>query len=156
MTVSQKGIDLIKSQEGCVLHPYLDQAHIPTIGWGNTRYFNGVRVTMQDAPITQEIADALLLSTIKGVAHEVDGMITDAINQNQADALIDFAYNVGTPALQGSTLRKRVNANPLDPAIRDAFMMWDKITIDGQHMLCEDLVKRRAKEADLYFLTTYQ
>lgn len=151
MTVSQKGIDLIKSQEGCVLHPYFDQAHIATIGWGNTRYENGEKVEITDAPISQQKADYLLLLTAENVAKEVDSLIVDTVNQNQFDALVDFAYNVGVPALSGSTLRKRVNASPADPTIGDAFMMWTKIHKDGELVVLDDLVNRRKKEVDLYF-----
>src|SRR6185295_10679460 len=106
MKISQKGIDLIKSEEGLVLHPYLDIANVPTIGYGNTRYTNGVKVTMHDNPITQEEAEMLLKSVVNGVALEVDGLITDNVNQAQFDALVSFAYNVGTSGLKGSTLRK--------------------------------------------------
>lgn len=151
MTISEKGLALIKSQEGCILHSYLDQAKIPTIGWGNTRYLNGNRVTMNDPPISQNMADVLLKQTADGVAKEVDDMMTDAINQNQFDALVDFAYNAGTGALKGSTLRKRINANPLDTAIRDAFMMWDKAHVDGEVVVLPVLKHRRSLEADLYF-----
>lgn len=151
MTVSSKGLDLIKSEEGCVLHPYLDIAGIPTIGWGNTRYHNGDKVTMSDSPITQDQADLLLLKVVAGVAQEVDALIVDTINQNQMDSLVSFAYNVGTPSLKNSTLRKRVNANPADPTITPAFMMWTKIHVDGVLKTSDTLVKRRKKEADLYF-----
>lgn len=151
MTISDKGLALIKSQEGCVLHPYRDQAGIPTIGWGNTRYLNGNKVTMGDPAISQDVADVLLKKTAYGVAKEVDEMMTDAINQNQFDSLVDFAYNAGTGALKGSTLRKRVNANSTDPTIRDAFMMWDKAHVDGEVVVLPVLERRRALEADLYF-----
>lgn len=151
MTISNKGLSLIRAEEGCVLHPYLDKAGIPTIGWGNTRYLNGKRVTMQDPDISQNAADALLKQTVDGVAKEVDDMIIDSISQNQFDALVDFAYNIGTPSLKGSTLRKRVNANPSDPTIRNAFAMWNKIHEDGELVVLDTLVKRRKAEADLYF-----
>jgi len=152
MTISEKGLALIKSQEGCVLHPYKDQAGIPTIGWGNTRYEYGQKVTMKDPPITQQRADELLHMIVVGVAEEVDGLITDQVNQNQFDALVDFAYNAGTGALKGSTLRKRVNANPSDPTIRDAFMMWTKIHNDKGELVELPVLKgRRKDEADLYF-----
>lgn len=151
MTISDKGIALIKSQEGCILHPYLDQAGIPTIGWGNTRYEYGQKVTMKDPSITQERADELLHMIVAGVAEEVDGLITDKVNQNQFDALVDFAYNVGSGALKGSSLRQLVNANPADSHIRTAFMMWDKAHVNGQLAELPALKHRRSLEADLYF-----
>src|SRR6185295_18419367 len=98
MTVSEKGLALIKSEEGCVLHPYKDVAGIPTIGYGNTRWLTGKKVSMDDYPIDEETAENLLRKVVGDVAIEVDGMITDSVNQNQFDALVSFAYNVGTPA----------------------------------------------------------
>lgn len=151
MTISQKGIDLIKSEEGLVLHPYRDQAGIPTIGYGNTRWLTGRKVSMEDPSIDQETAENLLRKVVEGVAVEVDALITDSVNQSQFDALVSFAYNVGTGGLKGSTLRKRVNANPNDPTIKDAFMMWTKVTIDGQLEVSDTLVGRRKREAALYF-----
>jgi lysozyme len=151
MTPSKNCLDLIKSQEGCILHPYLDQAKVPTIGWGTVRYSNGRHVTMQDPPINQASADRFLENEADETARAVSAMIPAGLSQNQFDALVDFAYNAGTGALSGSTLLKLIKANPTDPAIRAAFMMWDKIHVDGRLEVCDDLVKRRKKEADLYF-----
>jgi lysozyme len=74
-----------------------------------------------------------------------------SISQQQFDALVSFAYNVGINGLLQSTLLKRVKADPKDPSIRDAFMMWDKIHVDGQLKESDGLKKRRSEEADLYF-----
>lgn len=151
MKPSLKCLALTQSEEGCVLHPYLDQAGIPTIGWGTTIYPNGQHVTMKDAPILQAQADGFLQYTLGIVAEAVTAMTPETLNQNQFDALVDFAYNAGTGALHGSTALRLIKANPEDPAIRQALAMWDKIHVDGNVEVCEDLVKRRAKEADLYF-----
>jgi lysozyme len=71
----------------------------------------------------------------------------DDVGQNQFDALVCFSYNVGLGALKGSTLLKKLNANPKDPTIRDEFLRWNKAA--GRVM--RGLTKRRAEEADLYF-----
>ena len=55
---------LIQHYEECILHPYPDANGIPTIGWGNTIYRNGDRVTLQDPPLAQADAD------IKGAASD--------------------------------------------------------------------------------------
>ena len=70
------------------------------------------------------------------------------LNSNQFSALVCFAYNVGTGNLLKSTLLKKVNANPLDPTIRDEFMKWNK----GGGVVLNGLTRRREKEANLYFL----
>lgn len=151
MTPSKNYDALVREQEGCILHPYLDQAGVPTIGIGTTRYPNGVHVTMKDPPITQEQADHYLECDTEDAAAAVTAYVTSEINQNQFDALVDFAYNVGTGALHGSTLLRLVNTNPGDQEIRKAFGMWNKAHVDGQLVVMDDLTRRRAKEADLYF-----
>ena len=151
MTISAKGLSLIKAQEGLRLYPYLDQVNIPTIGYGTTHYPGGYAVTMKDAPITEATASKFLAHDVDSAEHAVDQYVTSAINQNQFDALVSFAYNVGAGGLHGSTLLKRVNANPSDPTIRDAFMLWDKGHVDGQLVELPVLKARRKDEADLYF-----
>ena len=59
MTVDKTGIDLIHSFEGLSLTPYICPAGVPTIGWGNTYYPNGKKVTMKDKAITREQADEI-------------------------------------------------------------------------------------------------
>ncbi|MBS1662274.1 MAG: lysozyme [Bacteroidetes bacterium] len=151
MSPSDKCIALIKSQEGLVLHPYLDQAKVPTIGFGTTRYPNGTHVTMKDGNITEEQAVGYLLNDIRDVVKAVNAMMPAGLNQNQFDALVDFAYNAGTGALHGSTLLRLIVANPKDPPISGAFEMWDKIHVDGKLVVSDGLLKRRKAEAALYF-----
>ena len=77
----------------------------------------------------------------------VDSYCRDDINQNQFDALVSFAYNLGPANLKSSTLLKKVNANPEDETIRAEFMKWTKA---GGRVL-RGLVRRREAEANLYF-----
>lgn len=152
MTPSQRCIDMIKANEGCILHPYHDQAGVPTIGYGTILYPKGTHVQMSDPPITQDFANICLNWQVKVKADAVNSLTNGCgLNQNQFDSLVDFCYNAGTGALAGSTLLKRIKANPADLLIRDAFMMWDKAHVDGQLVELADLKKRRAREADLYF-----
>lgn len=153
---SVNAITLIKQFEGCKLKPYKCPAGIPTIGWGSTRYPNGVRVSMNDPAITQTKADEMLLWDLHAFEADVT-MLTKSVflNQNQFDALVDFAYNCGsdididtTPeGLGDSTLLKKVLANPNDPTIAAEFAKWNK----GGGVVLPGLVKRRKAEADLYF-----
>ena len=77
----------------------------------------------------------------------VDSFCRDDVTQHQFDALVSFAYNLGVNALRNSTLLKKVNANPADPAIRDEFKRWNRAA--GRVMA--GLTRRRLAEADLYF-----
>lgn len=153
MQPSKNCYDLIESFEGLILHPYRDQAGIPTIGYGTTRYPNGSYVKMNDHPITKQDAEDFLVTDVEETADDINQMIPTGINQNQFDSLVSFAYNVGTGALHSSTLLRLIKENPNDPAITDVFCMWDKITVDGRHIVSEGLLNRRKKEAELYFLS---
>jgi lysozyme len=146
--LSLKGFELIKRFEGLKLKAYLCPAGIPTIGYGNTYYPNGKKVTLQDEPITQSIADKLLESLMPPYEKAVDSFCRDDINQNQFDALVSFAYNLGVGNLQKSTLIKKVNLNPIDVTIADEFLKWNK----ANGTVLKGLTTRRQAEADLYFL----
>lgn len=90
LTVSEKGLALIKKWEGCRLTSYQDSVGIWTIGYGHT---SGVTEGMT---ITQAQADAYLKSdcaTAQNAVNKYDDVYH--WNQNQFDALVSFAYNIG-------------------------------------------------------------
>jgi lysozyme len=146
-TINKAGIELICQFEGFSSKPYLCSAKVPTIGYGTTRYPNGKKVTLQDTSITVEQAKDIMKHDLRQFELAVDAMAVDTINQNQFNALVSFAYNVGATALRTSTLLKKVNSNPNDPFIRNEFLKWVKaggVTVTG-------LIRRREAESNLYF-----
>jgi lysozyme len=146
-TVSQDCIDLVKRFEGFSSKPYLCPASVCTIGYGTTIYPNGRRVRLEDKSLTEKEAEDILKHELNEFGKRVDSMTIDSINQAQFDALTSFAYNLGANALKGSTLLKKVNANPSDPSIRNEFRKW--VNAGGKTL--KGLVLRRTAEADLYF-----
>lgn len=151
-TVSEKGLAIIREFEGLRLKAYRDLVGVPTIGWGTTRYENGKPVKMGDV-ITNERADELLRFEAQAKAYAISEALKDVtLNQNQFDSLISFAYNVGVAAVAGSTLLKKVKANPNDHLIRNEFAKWDKGHLpNGTVIKISALTRRRADEAKLYF-----
>ena len=155
MRLNDSGYKLIMSFEGLKLKPYLCSAGVPTIGYGNTFYPNGKKVTLKDKPITKEYAFEIFKFIADLFAKDVDSLIKSKVNQNQFNALVSFAYNVGTDidhddipeGLGDSTLLKKVNANPLDLNILSEFLKWNKS--NGE--VINGLTARRKKEAALYF-----
>jgi lysozyme len=147
MIASKKAINLIKKWEGLSLKPYLCPAGVPTIGYGATYYQGGIKVKLTDLPITEKEAEEMLVAMIIPFAQAVDSYTTDKVNQNQFDALVSFAYNVGTNALKNSTLLGIVNKNPNDSKIRTQFMRW----VRSNGKILKGLQSRRQEEADLYF-----
>jgi lysozyme len=138
---------MIKAFEGFRGTPYKCSAGVPTIGYGATFYPGGKKVTMADAAITEEQAVELLANMLVSFEKYVDSYCVDTITQNQFDALVSFAYNLGPANLKSSTLLKKVNANPNDESIKLEFLKWVKAggkTLKG-------LVRRREAESELYF-----
>lgn len=102
---------LMRRFEGLYLTPYLCSAGVPTIGYGATYYEDGTRVTLFDAAITKERAEALLVWMVRTVyLPQVMRLCPGINNPNRLAALIDFTFNLGGNALKNSSLRRKVNA----------------------------------------------
>lgn len=90
MRTSQNGINLIKQFEGCRLEAYQCPACVWTIGYGHT---SGVSKGMK---ITQRQADDFLQSDLIKFEKKVDKYSRYNWNQNEFDAMVSFAYNLGS------------------------------------------------------------
>lgn len=147
MRISENGILLIKRWEGFSADPYICPAGVVTIGYGSTYYENGVKIRMSDPPLSEKRADAMLRNILRHYELGVDSMTGDDITQNQFDALVSFAYNVGLEAMRKSTLLKKVNANPNDRLISNQFLRWNR----SRGRVLQGLTNRRIEEARIYF-----
>ena len=142
MKLNETGHRALELREGLRLKPYLDTQGVPTIAMGNTFYLDGKKVTMKDNALTLNEAKTLARSVADIFANKVGHLITSNINQNQFNALVSLAYNIGIYGFRNSTVLKLVNRNPNDPMIRQAFMMWTKN---------KELIGRRKSEVIQYF-----
>lgn len=151
--VSKAGVDLIHSFESCRLEAYPDPGSNDgkpwTIGWGST----GPGIA-KGVKWTQEQADARFLSDLAkfedGVTRLLGGCAT---SQNQFDALVSLAYNIGldedadtiAEGLGDSSLLRAHKAGDFAKAAAK-FIQWR--FNDGREM--RGLVRRRKAEAKLY------
>lgn len=140
MKISKNGLDLIKQFEGCELKVYLDAIGLPTIGYGHLikkgEIFN---------VITLKQAEDLLKSDLKMFEDGVSDLVKVKLSQNQFDALVSFAFNVGLGNLEKSTLLKLLNAGDYAGA-GNQLPRWNKA---GGKIL-NGLTKRRNAERDLF------
>ena len=144
MSTSQNGINLISSFEGCELKAYLCPAKVWTIGFGTTVYPNGVKVKKGDS-CTLEQAKQFKAHDLKRFEKTVNDLVKVPLTQNQFDALVSLAYNIGTGAFEKSTLLKKLNAGDYQGAA-DQFTVWNK----GGGKVLQGLVNRRAKEKEVF------
>ena len=142
MKLDESGYSELHKREGLRTKPYLDTRGIPTISLGVTYYPNGKKVTMLDNPITKTEAERLGKVMADRFASEVTTLIKSKVNQNQFNALVSIAYNIGINGFKSSSFLKLVNKNPNDPKIKEAIMLWTKNP---------ELIGRRKKEVELYF-----
>ena len=146
MKISNNGIELIKQFEGLSLKPYLDAVNIPTIGFGSTYYEDGTKVTLKDKPITEERATQLLeFIANKTFSENINKVVKVPLNQNQFDALVSFAYNIGNKNFNWSTLLKKLNQSDYEGASLE-FGRWNQ----ASGKILSGLVLRRQKEKELF------
>lgn len=142
--ISGRGIALIEQAEGCRLAAY------PDPGTGGEPWTIGVGHTGPDVceglAITQEQADDLLRQDLATFERGVAALVGDhPTTQDQYDALVSFAFNLGLRALGGSSLLRLHNEGAYAAAAGE-FGKW--IHSDGR--VLPGLVRRRAAEAALY------
>ena len=147
MQTSPEGIALIKKYEGCRLTAYPDPGTggAPwTIGYGWTHPVDGKPVS-PGMTIHQATADRLLKIGLVSYENDVLKLVRVKLTQGQFDALVSFAYNVGSRALSTSTLLKKLNGGDIKGAA-DEFLRWNKA--GGKVM--PGLTNRRKAERDVF------
>ena len=143
MQISQKGLNLIKEFEGLRLKPYKCAAGVWTIGYGHT---NGVNENTN--AITEAQAEQYLRDDLRNFETLVNNKnyVPQNINQNQFDALVSFAFNLG-----GGTLKELCNDN-YKPGQKTVDYIESEITLYNKEnkKICQGLVNRREKEKQLF------
>lgn len=139
MKTSARGIKLITDFEGFRATAYQDVVGVWTVGYGFTK---GVK---KGDRITRAEADARLRKEIVGYEMGVEAACRVPPNQNQFDALVCFAFNVGVAGMTKSSVIKAHNREDYQAAAR-AFGLWNK----AGGKVWPGLTRRRAAEAALY------
>ncbi len=139
--ISQAGIDLIQRFEGYSSTVYICPAGHPTIGYGH------VVLDHEDFSqgLTKSEAENLLRRDVSIAEKAVLRLITVPLSDGQFDALVSFTFNLGSGALQRSTLRRVVNRQHHFDVPRQ-LRRW--VFADGRRL--KGLVRRREAESMCY------
>jgi GH24 family phage-related lysozyme (muramidase) len=146
--LSPAGATFIAKFEGFRSALYNDPAGHCTIGFGHLVHhgpINGSEPKEFKAGITRERALELLQADAASAASAIRKNVKVPLTQQQFDALVSFAYNVGSGAFGDSTLLKKLNAGEYD-AVPAQLNRWVKA--EGKTL--EGLVRRRAAEGALF------
>lgn len=140
MNIGNKGLELIKSFEGCRLTAYkpVQTEQYYTIGWGH--YGPDVYAGMS---ITQDQADNMLREDVKYYADAVDRYNSRFnFTQEEFDSLTSFTYNCGVGSLQAV-----MSCCNTKQEIAEECKLYNKSS-DGQ--ILNGLVRRREEEYKLF------
>ena len=160
MTYSKFGLALTERFESCRLTAYWDsKGNVWTIGWGTTG------VVQRDSGLVETIASGMTCTELEAdrwaaertakAAEAVNALVRVAalnaealkagvVTQGEFDALVDFAYNLGLGALEGSTLLRLLNSGDYAGASGE-FEKWDHA---GGQVLAGLLRRRVAEQAE--------
>jgi lysozyme len=142
--VAELTAQLCRRYEGFRAAPYLCPAGVPTIGYGATRYENGLPVRLGDPSISQEIGERMLLDQLNKIYVPGTRHLCPSLDGAALAAISDFSFNLGLTRLKGSTLRKRLLEGDLEAAATE-LRKW----VRGGGRVLPGLVARREAEAAL-------
>jgi len=139
--IPQIAIEHIRRDEGVRLRAYKDVAGLDTIGIGHLIR----RGEVFPEEITMGLAGELLRKDLLVAGAAIMRLITVPLTDNQYSALLSFCFNIGSGALQASTLRSMLNREEYTGAA-EQFSRW---CFAGGRKI-KGLYLRRLRERELF------
>jgi lysozyme len=154
MKASQQLKNLFKEWEGLSQKVYPDSGGLPTIGIGHLLTsserasgfitINGIAIEYAHGISEQQCWD-LLDQDLQLAEISVNKAVVVPLSQNQFDALVSFAFNVGTYSFEKSTLLILLNKS-MYPQIPVQLLRWNKV----KGKVVQGLTNRRKREIELW------
>ncbi|MCK9565333.1 MAG: lysozyme [Methanothrix sp.] len=149
-TISENGLNFIAEHEGIRYTLYNDPAGHCTIGIGHLVHkgnCDGSDASEQGFldGITRDQAYELLRLDVAVAEHVVNAYVTVPLTQSQFDALVSFAYNVGSGNFRNSDLLTKLNTGDYD-SVSIELNKW----VYGSGKVLPGLVTRRRDEWALF------
>lgn len=136
------GINLIKFFEGFRPEPYICPGGYLTIGFGHK-----ILKHEKFDYISNSEAESLLRSDLLAAEKSVLRNITAVLNDNQFAALVSFTFNMGSGALQRSTVRQKINYGQYQDAGLE-LLRW----VYSRGKILPGLIQRRKAEHKLFIV----
>ncbi len=144
MRTSGAGVELIKSFEGFRARATRLPDGAWIVGFGHTASAReGLRVTRADAELVLRHHD------LKPIEELISERVLTPLTQNEFDALVSFAFNIGPEAFLESNVLALLNSGERLQAA-EGMSAWRKGRVDGEVRVVDALVRRRAAEKALF------
>ena len=149
LTISEEGIDFIKSKESWFAKTYKDPKGVLTIGWGTTG-----SEARPGRVITKPTGERLLREAKGGVNESeryVRNLVRVPLNQHQFDALVSFVYNCGVGTLMKSPVLQLLNRGQYEAAAQQ-MLRHNRIQNEetGEYTVLPGLQIRRHEEMAMF------
>ncbi|OOF39908.1 muraminidase [Rodentibacter rarus] len=144
MKISERGISHIIRDEGERLTAYQDIVGIWTIGVGHTGFVDGKPVA-KGMTISKEKSREILKADLARFENAINASVNVPLKQNQFDALVSLAFNIGEGAFRRSTLLRKLNAGDYNGASQQ-FLVWK----NAGGRVSQGLLNRRKREKALF------
>lgn len=150
---------MLMNIEGVRGEVYRDSSGIPTVGVGHVLtqserssgkiyLTNGDVVDFRSGMNHAEIMN-LMLDDVSRFEDAVERSVKVSLEQYQFDALVSFAFNIGEPAFEKSTLLKLLNKGAYEQ-VPAQIRRWNKTTIGGRKVVVKGLENRRDAEVSMW------
>ena len=149
--MGKQGLSLLTELEGERLTPYDDQTGKAITEWCKGATIGVGHLILKDEwdkyknGITKEESTNLLKKDVRPVEDVVNKYVTAPLFQNQFDALVIFAFNIGNYGFRTSSALRLINdpeAKTSYPDLESSWKAWNK----SQGKVMEGLKKRRNRE----------
>ncbi|MBW3617351.1 MAG: lysozyme [Proteobacteria bacterium] len=141
--ISRPGLELIKSFEGLRRR----SARLPggrfVVGYGH------IRSAREGVEVSEADAEALLRYDLLPVEAAMNEWTFAPLSQNQFDALCSFAFSIGLRTFRHSDVLRYINEGAMLQAA-GALEMWRRVELEGEGVIVDALVRRRAVEKALF------
>jgi len=158
LSISDKGIEMIKAIEGCINKPMSDYSQY-SIGYGCSTEF-AERYGFSTTYLSEEEAHELLLFVLEEMETKLDTFLSKyniRVNQHQYDALMSFTFNLGTNWMNNTTRLGEVlvNGNYTVNEFASAMGVYCHVTTSDGAKVLDLLVDRRIREIKLFLYGAY-
>ncbi|MGY6277818.1 lysozyme [Methylomonas sp. MgM2] len=161
LSLSDPGFNLLKEIEECRLEPYDDQSGLPISEWtmgatiGVGHLISKAEWEAFKNGITTDQANDLFEKDLEPFVEDVRKYIQVGLQQQQFDALVMLAFNIGSGNFSSSSVVRLINNPTAQTAYRnleEAWKAWNK----SQGRVMKGLENRRACEWNVYSKGIYQ
>lgn len=135
--------------EGEILRVYNDPVGLPTFGVGHLVTAAEKKDYPVGKKITRATSRAFLRRDVERFEDCINSSVKVPITQNQFDALLSLAFNIGETNFKRSSVLRNLNKRQFDKAA-DAFTAWNKAKKNGKLTVLPGLTRRRNAERSVF------